>query len=158
MIMVRNVNIIILSCWFLPLLFKDLLSSSLLCNWKSLAVNIFPVHIKKCVYFLLQVYVNRSQNGITLCDKEHRIQTPCPSPPSSFSCPPVESVVRVCGNLGTPKGNGEALNCLEAVSPTPASGFVGTQALAKTITLVTLLFWLENASVLVLIKIDHNLA
>lgn len=158
MIIVGNVNIITLPCWFLPLLFKDLLSSSYLYNWKSLAVNIFLVHIKKCVNFLLHVYINRSQNGISLCDKEHRIQTPCSSPPSSFSHPPVESAVRVCDNLGTPKGNGEAHNYLEAVSPTPASGFVRTQTLTKKITLVTLLFCLENVSVLLLIKIAHNLA
>lgn len=52
----------------------------------------------------------------------------------------------------------KAHSCLEAVSPTPASGLARTQALAKTVTLLTLLFGLEIVSVFVLIKIAHNLA
>lgn len=71
-------------------------------------------------------------------------------PPVSPTSTPLESgreVLRACDNLGTAKGKAEAPNPLEAVSPAPASGFVWIQALAKTLTLETLCFWLENVSV-----------
>lgn len=139
-------------CWFLPLLLKDLSAHCLLhcfTNGKRLAFNIFQVRIKIGLYLCFMCMLIEFRMDYPFVMRSIASHPLTPSPSSHLH--PLRSRARSRTNLwiiaAHLRGNTEAHNPPEGVCPAPVLGSIQTQASAKTLTLVTFLFWLENVSV-----------